>query len=43
MAFFTPQETQEDATVFLSLKLAVVAFYYYYFAVNRDSDMILGE
>ena len=42
--FFIPQETQEDATVFLSLKLAVVvvAFFYYYFAVNRDSDMILG-
>ena len=33
MAFFTPQETQEDAPVFLSLKLAVVAFFYH-FAVN---------
>ena len=43
MGFFTPQETKEDATVFLSLKLAVVAFFYYYLAENRDSDMILGE
>lgn len=34
---------QEDATAFLSLKLAAVAFFYYHFAVNRDSHMILGE